>query len=123
MLKKRKRAGEFKEVNRCVMRLSRILIPIAYTLVGKNDQDTYWRTETKKPIPVLQPMAKLATLDPESDEFKLLKTRLIRERNKVADKLLFATELIENTLQKLDNHAFHLHSKWSSTTMSHSIPF
>ncbi|MFQ6075349.1 MAG: hypothetical protein ACE5Z5_04335 [Candidatus Bathyarchaeia archaeon] len=101
MLKEGKPPQEFEAINRCLMRLSRILMPVGYTLVGKYDQDTYGRTETTRPIPVLQPTARLATLNPESDDFKLLKTRLVRERNKVADVLIEAKKLIKDTLQRV----------------------
>jgi hypothetical protein len=104
-LSKHKETKELRDasnkVNRCLMRLSRILMPVNYTFVGKYEQDTYGRTGLGRPIPMLQPVIELSTMSPESDEYKLLKTRLVRDRNKVWDAIIQAIELLDQTLPQL----------------------
>jgi hypothetical protein len=39
-------------------------------------------------------------LDPSSSEFKLLKTRLVRERNKVSDALDLAIDILNDMREK-----------------------
>jgi hypothetical protein len=102
-----KRRGEerfeesVKYINNCLMKLSRFLIPVSYTTVCKYEQDTYGRSGLDKPLPSLQPIADLAKLDTESSEFKALKTKLIRNRNRVSDALDNAIELITYTLARI----------------------
>jgi hypothetical protein len=86
-------------INASLMKLSRILIPIDYTTVDKREQDTYGRTGLDKPIPLLNPVLDLAKMDRDTDEFKTLRTKLVRDRNKVLDGLDEANLLIENTLK------------------------
>jgi len=78
--------GEVRVANGCLMRVSRILNPVNYTLRGRHDQD-YYGAEYVKPIPILQPVSELATLNPDATEFKALKTKLVRARNVVSDAL------------------------------------
>jgi hypothetical protein len=102
---KRKGDKKFEEsvklINNCLMKLSRTLIPVSYTTVCKYDQDTYGRSGLDKPLPSLQPIADLANLDPESSEFKALKTKLIRDRNRVSDALGDAIEVIRDTRARI----------------------
>ena len=69
---------------------SRILISTFNTKLGMFDQDLAIRIP---PMPVLQPVKELAALNPQGDEFRFLKTGLIRERNKVMHALDKAIEL------------------------------
>jgi len=50
------------------------------------------------PLPRLQPVAQLATMDPNSQDFKFLERKMITERNRVCYALEEATGLIEETL-------------------------
>jgi hypothetical protein len=77
---------EVETANRCMMRMSRTLNPVNYTLRGRYDQD-YYGAEYVRPIPVLQPVSELVALDPDATEFKALKTKLVRARNEVSDTL------------------------------------
>ncbi len=77
----------FKEINETIMKLSRLLIPINYTYVGRYERDPYGATYVNKPIPVLLPLVEYAEMDPESEEYKLMTTKLMQERNKVSDTL------------------------------------
>jgi hypothetical protein len=76
-----------KEINQTTMKLSRLLIPINYTHIGRYERDPYGATYVNKPIPVLFPVIEYAEMDPKSEEYKLLTTKLVQERNKVSDTL------------------------------------
>ena len=91
---------EIKAANGCMMRISRTLNPVNYTLRGRYDQD-YYGAEYVRPIPILQPMSELATLNPDSTEFKALKTKLVRARNAVSDAIEDATWISELTIDEI----------------------
>ena len=97
----KKKAGKglkskFEEINACLMGLSRILIPVLSSKAGKYGQDPMG---TKfKPIPALRLLKKLNLMEPHSEEFKVLYTSLLRERNRVSDALHSANHLLNNTL-------------------------
>jgi len=88
---------EVKAANGCMMRISRTLNPVNYTLRGRYDQD-YYGAEYVRPIPILQPVSELAALNPDSTEFKVLKTKLVRTRNAVSDAIQDATWISELTI-------------------------
>jgi hypothetical protein len=81
------------------MKLSRILDPINYTLVGEYGQDRWG--DLLKPIPGLQQIEELRSMDVKSGEFASLMTQLIRERNEVSDTLDEAIEGVEKGLQEI----------------------
>jgi hypothetical protein len=87
-----------KNLNRCLMKLSRILMPVNYTLAGPYDFDP---AEAIPPLPGLQPAAKLAGLDPNDKPFKFLARKMVRERNRLCHALDEAHELIEETLSRI----------------------
>ncbi|MDH5792926.1 MAG: M28 family peptidase, partial [Candidatus Bathyarchaeota archaeon] len=89
--------AEIKAANGCMMRISRTLNPVNYTLRGRYDQD-YYGAEYVRPIPILQPVSELAALNPDSTEFKALKTKLVRTRNAVSDAIQDATWISELTI-------------------------
>ena len=95
----KKLGRKIDEANACLVRLSRILDPINYTLTGKYGQDRWG--DLPKPIPGLQKIEDLVFMDLDSGEFTALITELIHERNKVSDALDKAVILIENTLKIL----------------------
>jgi len=74
----------FKAINESLLKMTRILISTFNTQCGRFEQDPAIRIP---PLPVLQPIKELATLDPKTDDARFLKTGLIRERNKVIDSL------------------------------------
>ena len=80
-----------------MMRISRTLNPLNYTLRGRYDQD-YYGAEYVRPIPILQPVSELAALNPDSTEFKALKTKLVRARNTFSDAIEDATWISELTI-------------------------
>jgi len=87
-------------INSCLMRLSRILDPVLYTVVGRYGQDRYGASYLAKQIPVLQPVIELAHMNSGSPDYHALKTKMIRERNKVSDALDEASTLINETIKK-----------------------
>ena len=73
-------AARVAALNGCIVALGRTLTPINYTATGEYDHDLALPTQ---PIPALQPLRQLATLDPASDEAHFLRTQLLRARNRV----------------------------------------
>ncbi|MCW5853372.1 MAG: M28 family peptidase [Anaerolineae bacterium] len=78
-------------LNRTLMRLGRLMIPLNYTRSGPYDQDL---ALSVPPLPSLQPVAELAQLDAKSDAARFLETRLLRERNRAVHILRQANELV-----------------------------
>ena len=66
--------------NAALMALGRILTPINYTVAGAYEHDLALGAA---PLPALQPLRQLATLDPASDEAHYLDTQLVRARNRI----------------------------------------
>lgn len=73
-------AARIAALNDCIMALGRALTPINYTDTGEYDHDLALPAQ---PIPSLQPIRRLATLDPESDAAHMLRNQLVRARNRV----------------------------------------
>ena len=78
-------------LNSQMKKLSRALIPITYTAAGHFDHDPAWGMGH---LPLLQGINQLARLDPESDEYLFLHTRLVRNRNAVNWALRQALEIV-----------------------------
>jgi len=85
--------------NSCMMKLSRIMNPVNYTYRGRYDQD-YYGAEYVKPLPILQPVTELTSLNPDALEYKTLQTKLVRARNKVHDTLQEATFITDYAIEK-----------------------
>jgi hypothetical protein len=81
--------------NRTLIRLSRMLVPITQTRVGRYDHDL---AVSIPPIPILDPIHKLAQLDQTTDEFKFLSNELKRNANQLSDVLDKAIELVGQAL-------------------------
>jgi len=82
-------------LNACLMKLSRILIPVSYSAVDRFKADPAVHI---LPFPRLQPVSELAAMDPESDAFKFLEREMVRERTRVCHALTEAAERIDQTL-------------------------
>jgi len=99
----------FRKINDALMKLGRVLNPVLYQKSGRYGHDP--ESQVPNPIPVLQPMVELGdsqvlfsrSLDPESMEFKALRTQLIRERNKVSDALETAMEIVESAIEGISD--------------------
>lgn len=88
-------------VNQCQMRLSRILTRVRAQVADRYDQDTYGLSALHKSVPVLYEMDQLAQLDPDGQDYRLLMTKLVRQRNRVADALSDAIWHIDNAIALL----------------------
>ncbi|MFQ6124108.1 MAG: M28 family peptidase [Candidatus Heimdallarchaeota archaeon] len=99
LISKLKEPEVFEVVISCLIQLSRVVNPILHMESGKYDQDP---AILYQPLPILQQVVELKTLDPKSSEFRFLKTQLIRQRNKVAHALYEASTIIRNTLSKIE---------------------
>jgi len=81
------------------MELSHILLPVISTKSGKYGQDPMG---TKmKLVPALQPLLHLVTMDNEGEEFKALRTFLLKERNKLSDAINSAHQTMDCALNIL----------------------
>jgi hypothetical protein len=87
-----KAPSRVERLNRGLMALSRIINPVLYTVEGPYDHDPALQVPL---LPGLQGIGRLVALGVESDEYGFLRTRLVRERNRVADALDAAAEHIE----------------------------
>ncbi len=78
-------------LNKGMMQVSRILNPVLFTKAGDYEQDPALQQPM---LPGLQPIKQLVALDPASDMYGFLRTKLIRERNRVSDRLEQAIHLL-----------------------------
>jgi hypothetical protein len=89
-----------ERLNRCMKRLGRLLIPLESTAIGTYGHDPYGLTPQTTMIPCLYDVPRLAAL-PEAEERWMLETKLVRQRNRVADALGDARAVIDDTLERL----------------------
>jgi hypothetical protein len=88
-------AAALERANRALVRLSRILVPLAYTTGDR------FRHDLALPLPPmagLQAVRELARLDPGSNHFKFTAAALVREENRAVHALAEAAELIDDFL-------------------------
>jgi hypothetical protein len=71
--------ARLEAINRGLMRLSRVLVPLAYT---SGDRFTHDLALPIPPLAGLQRVRELSTLDPDTDAFKFARAALVRERNR-----------------------------------------
>jgi hypothetical protein len=83
---------EVSQINNQLKSLSRVLIPVTYTMAGQFEHDPAWDVAY---LPGLQDARKLAQLDPKSDEYAFLQTQLIRSQNGVLFALRQALEILQ----------------------------
>jgi hypothetical protein len=89
----------FGAINTCLMDLSRILLPVLSSKSGKYAQDPMG---TKfRPLPGLQPVERLASMDQGSEEYRALATSLLRERNRLSDTLHAANSSLRRLFAKM----------------------
>ncbi len=87
-------------INRTLMQLGRILIPVLYTRSGRFDHDP---ATVIPELPPLLEASRLAEADPESDEAKALRVAAVRGRNRMVQALREARELIETGTRERGN--------------------
>ena len=84
-------------LNRGLMRLSRLLVPLAYT---SGDRFTHDLALPIPPLAGLQGARELAALDPDSDAFKFARAALVRERNRAVHALDSAASVADELLER-----------------------
>jgi hypothetical protein len=82
-------------INRALMRLSRILVPLAYT---SGDRFTHDLALPIPPLAGLQRARELARLDPDGDEYKFARAALVRERNRAVHALDSAVSVADELM-------------------------
>lgn len=78
-------------------RISRLVNPVLHTISGPYEMD--WAMQMPI-LPALQPAARLAGLDPSSDEFRFLRTQMVRQLNRVEDALRAATRVARDLVER-----------------------
>ncbi len=81
-------------------RLSRLLVPLMSSAIGKYGHDPYGFTPQTTMLPALYDLARLSRLD-EGEERWMLETKVVRDRNRVADALAESIAIIEDSLARL----------------------
>ena len=87
-----------RALNRCVMKLSRILVPLSYCAGDRFDADRAYHIP---PLPRLQRVAEMGTMERSTDLYKFLERSMVRERNRVSHSLNEAMVLIDETLRAI----------------------
>jgi len=93
--------GPAERLNRCMQRISHLLVPLQSTDIGTYGQDSYGYTPQTTMIPCLYEVPRLDGM-PDDEQRWMLETHLVRQRNRVADALGDATALIDETLAHLE---------------------
>ncbi len=88
-------AARLEAINRGLMRLSRVLVPLAYTT---GDRFTHDLALPIPPLAGLQRARELAALDPDGDAFKFARAALVRERNRAVHALDSAASIADELL-------------------------
>ena len=89
-------------LNGALKGLSRVLIPLGGTVVGRYGHDPYGLSAQTTVLPGLYELSRLGSLPPASDERHLLGTELRRQRNRFADGMQQARDLADRALAALD---------------------
>jgi len=89
-----------RALNRTMKRLSRMLVPLQSTAKGTYGHDPYGYTPQTTMIPCLYDVPALAGLE-DGEERWMLETKVIRDRNRVADTLSDAIGIIDDTMVQL----------------------
>lgn len=92
--------GRALVLNRAMKRLSRLLVPLMSSAIGKYGHDPYGYTPQGTMIPSLYDLGRLAAL-PEGEERWMLETKAVRDRNRVADTLAESISIIDDALARL----------------------
>ena len=90
--KKPKRWDRFRKINQCLLEVGRILIPIDYTKGEKYSHDPAFHIPS---FPNLEAVRQLPKLSQATNEYRFLRTQLVRERNKVIDAMRRAKKEVE----------------------------
>ena len=75
--------------------VSRKITNVFQTYVNKYQQDSYGFTSLSKPVPLLADMERLETLSPDTMEYGMVRTQLIKNRNRILDGLMDVISMAE----------------------------
>lgn len=89
-------------INKLHFNLSRLLTNAFYTYADRYQQDSYGLTVLSKPIPLLYPAVEMTAMDPDSQDYKLLHTEVVKNRNRISDSVAMALELTDLYLFRLE---------------------
>lgn len=84
-----------RAINRAMKRLSRLLVPLQSTAIGKYGHDPYGYTPQGTMIPCLYDVRRLPKLT-DGEARWMLETKLVRDRNRVADALSDGIAIIDD---------------------------
>ena len=90
-------AARLETLNRGLMRLSRVLVPLSYT---SGDRFTHDLAVPLPPLAGLQRVRELAALDPDTDAFKFARAALVRERNRAVHAFDTAASAADDLLRQ-----------------------
>ncbi|WHH61254.1 M28 family peptidase [Petroclostridium sp. X23] len=82
-------------INALSLKLSRCLTWAFYTFCDRFEQNSYAYTPATRPIPLLYTAIDLSNMDPDSLEYKLKYTSVVRNRNRVSSAVCNALEYCE----------------------------
>jgi Peptidase family M28/PA domain len=88
-----------KLLNRAMKRVSRLLVPLMSSAIGKYGHDPYGYTPQTTMIPSLYELGRLEKL-PEGEARWMLETKAVRDRNRVADTLAESVAIIDDALAR-----------------------
>ena len=98
-------------INRGLMRLSRVLVPLAYT---SGDRFTHDLALPIPPLAGLQRARELARLDPDSDGYKFARAALVRERNRAVHALDSAASVADELIALERQEIAHAQARLTS---------
>jgi Peptidase family M28 len=90
-------AAKLDAINRGLMRLSRVLVPLSYT---SGDPFIHDLALPIPPLAGLQRVRELAALDPDTDAFKFARAALVRERNRAVHTFDTAASAADDLLRQ-----------------------
>ena len=91
-------------VNRCLKKLSRLLVPLASTRIGTYGHDPYGNTAQTTTLPLLFELPLLSDESLPVEQRTLLETELLRGRNRITDMLAAAVDLVEATMSAIQQN-------------------
>ena len=81
--------------NQAILRVTKTLTPLLYSPVGWFEHGP---ATPIRPVPRLEPVARIDEMDPSSDEYRFLVTSLVRKRNSVVWALTEARRALEESI-------------------------
>ena len=71
--------------NTFLIQVARQLTNVFQSYADKYQQDSYGYSKLSKPIPLLADLERLGTMDPDSMDYGLVETQLIKNKNRIND--------------------------------------